>query len=502
MDPRMSLRRLAGPALSLAVAAGAAAAQAGPLHLLHNGTDVLYAGVGAGGATTASDGVGTWIDGERLRGNTLTALGDFGYRNPSFIAELCHTGAAQTLEFPTIVFVELDGLNANRPDIFLKPTCGPGGALPGITSGGFLPYGTTPGASASFFLLPLGSGSSIPSTAVLPLIPNHGLLPASGGSATLIAAASGNLAVASTGLCWNVEFTWLPTSLPSLDHIDGWWYWAQNGSSGSQYWALSNDELNAFQSHTVGTLAGQTQLAQFFSNVELGLTLTSSDAVTHTTLAPTGFHQDGAFVCLPVTGPNTGFDIGRHQAVSLSGLGGATNAVTGLATQDPAAVPGTVVPSLGFATWVPGGLGASGMRTVFVQVDWDGVFGLPPDAGTEVTVWGGPSPVRLPVDVPSSGPAVWPQPITNQFLVPLLHDAGTVHPLCTGPVLGLAGVTPPPVFGVTVQLPLASVTPVCQLGVPVFLSYGSVGVTDTLDDLLFDPAQAVVSGSGEILVID
>src|SRR5262245_41999845 len=81
-------------------------------HVLTNGGDALFAGIGAGGTQTAADGLGTYIAGEDLRGSHLTSLGDFGYRMPSFTENACPLNAPSagplSLKFPAIIFVELD----------------------------------------------------------------------------------------------------------------------------------------------------------------------------------------------------------------------------------------------------------------------------------------------------------------------------------------------------------------------------------------------------------
>src|SRR6185503_4401344 len=158
---------------------GAAFAQNGSnYHVLTNGTDAAFFGVGAGGTQTAADGIGTFIAGEDLRGSHLTALGDFGFRMPSFTEDACVLtapagGGALAVKFAALAFVELDGLNGNAPANFTNPACTvPSFPLGG--SGGFIPYGTGPGSTASFVLTGLPSGAL---ASVSIFLPNNGLVP-------------------------------------------------------------------------------------------------------------------------------------------------------------------------------------------------------------------------------------------------------------------------------------------------------------------------------------
>src|SRR5262245_20624737 len=157
---RRSLGR-AGPALLVLVALcpiAARAQNASNYHVLTNGGDVTFLGVGAGGTQSAVDGLGTFIAGEDLRGSHLTALGDFGFRSPGFTEDVCVVkqpagGGPLGLKFPILTFFELDGLNGNAPAVFTNPAC----TVPSfpLGSSGFIPYGTPPGSTASFVLTTL-----------------------------------------------------------------------------------------------------------------------------------------------------------------------------------------------------------------------------------------------------------------------------------------------------------------------------------------------------------
>ena len=165
---------------------GPAAAQNGRNFLvLSNGFDALYAGLGAGGnQVPGQDGFGAWMHGEEIRGNTLTPLGDFGYKEAGWRESLCvlgqNTGNLR-LDFPALVIVEHDGVNPFTPgSVFTRVACPTAGCFPLGASTGLAPYGTPPGASASFLLTGVPSAVALPSSANL-LIPNIGLVPSSHG---------------------------------------------------------------------------------------------------------------------------------------------------------------------------------------------------------------------------------------------------------------------------------------------------------------------------------
>jgi len=480
-------------------------------HVMSNGIDVTYGGLGAGGTQVAGvDGIGSWVDGNDLRGNHTTALGGFGYRQRAFFSSACVFGAppAQALDFPALVFVEFAGRNNNRQDIFIRPTC-VGGIPAGSTSGGVLPYGLAPGASTNFLVTGLPTGAGMPSSTSI-LVPNNGLLPASnGGTATVIGAAAASIPIASTGFCWNLKFTWLPSAMLSLDHVDGWWFWQGSSTVGNQYWAMSNDEGNSFTSNSVATDGGQTALLAFFASTDLEWHQTTRDPSLNHVTAPAGFHGSGVYFAttsygpIGVFNPNGGGDLGRHGGLSLGGKGGSINPFTGLGTQDPAgaAIPG-LTPAHGFQSW-DNELwlsGAAHTRTVFSQIDWGGVLGTNPSALASALV--GPPGNRLPISVVNPpGPGPWPQPVTLSLLALWIHNP------VARPDRDPLGYPPgswniPPIWDATAQLATTSLGAVCVIGLPVALDYGSVGLAPGLNDFDFDPASQRMSVSGSVTAID
>lgn len=504
------VRGLAVGALAVGLSTAAPAQNATNWHTLSNGLDALYLGIGGGsGQVGGVDGMGTWVDGNDLRGNYVTGLADFGYRNVSFFTSECVLGGppALALNFPAIVFIEYAGRNNNAQDIFTRPAC-VGGLPVGTTTGGALPYGLSPGASANFFLTGLPSGAGLPSTTVI-LIPNNGLAPgtAAGGTATIIAAAGANLGITSTGFCWNVEFTWLPSALLSLDNIDGWWHWQTNSVNNNQYWAMSNDELNSYSSNSVGLVGGGVGLAAFFGSTEYEWHLTSRDPTLNTALNPAGINGTGPYYAATTAAPfnpNGGWDVGRHGGVSISGLGGTLNPTTGLGTQNPTNTPAGGVPTYGYMSWdnepfVPG------PRTVWHQVDWSGVFGVDPSTGARPDALVGPgTSQRLPISVTSGvfPPPGWPQAVTTGQWSLMFHTATAGH-VETDPLGFPAGA-----FGVqgkwttTNHLPIGGLAPVCAIGLPVVIDGGSTGVQSNLSDFNFDPSQTRISVSTSVTVLD
>ncbi len=471
-------------------------------HVFSNGMDATYIGVGAGdNQEPASDGIGTWIDGNHLRGNYETALGEFGYRQTSFFMSACVKGPAPvSLDVPAILFVEFTGRNNNRQDVFTRPGCAANGVPFGVDPNGFLPYSTPPGSSVNFML----ASVSIPCNPVGVefLLPNNGLLPTSnGGSAEVIAAACATIPLPSADECWIIEFTWIPSALQSLDHVDGWWHWLTNSSFGNQYWALSTDELNTYSSNTVGTDSDLTLVTTFFSNVEYDFYATSRDPVLHEVLAPVGINGSGPYYSTSSYGPigpsnpNGGGNLGRHGGVSISGLGGSLGFLG-----TPNQSPGAFTPTFGFQEWDNEVLGGSAgsLRTVAVEVDWAGVLGIDPATLTSAIV--GPPIQRFPLCIQPV--ATWPQPITLGFLSTFIHDTSIAKPDLdpTGFPVGSYGIAGH--WAATTQFSLAGLSPVCSIGLPVALDYGSVGLNAGATDFEFDPALARISTTGSIIVLD
>ncbi len=473
------------------------------MHTLSNGMDVVYAGIGGGaGQVGEVDGIGSWVDGNDLRGNQLTLLGEFGYRQTSFWSSACVLGAppAIALEFPGMLFIEYTGRNNNLQDIFVRPGCTPGGAPAGITSGGALPFGFSPGASANFLLSGLPQDAPVPSGLEL-LIPNNGLLPdCIGGSATIVAAGNASLPIASTGFCWDVEFTWMPTAVVSEDHIDGWWHWQVNSIHDNQYWAMSNDELNSFTSNTIALTQGGTTLTTFFSSTEYVWQSMTRDPSLNVALNPAGFQGNGPYDVAASTSPinpNGGWDVGRNGGVSLSGLGGVLNPNTGLSTQNPAGSPFGGVPALGYMSWdnepaVPG------LRTVWHQIDWAGIFGIAPNVSAAVPdALAGPPGRRLPISItsvifPSPG---WPQAVTAGQWSLMLHTAVAGH----AEPNPLGEPAPSDQWASTNMLPISGLSPVCALGIPIVIDAGSTGVLSDHSDFDFTDRMSV---STSVTILD
>jgi hypothetical protein len=482
-------------------------------HVLVNTTETIFGGIGAGGAQTAADGLLTMIPGEDLKGShTVAFSGDFGYRNPQFREMLCVLnnpvgGGQLALQFPGIVFVELDGLNGNKPAIVTNPAC----AAPSFPLGGtagFIPYGLAPGASASFILSLLPSGSGLPSGTVV-LLPNNGLVPSAGGTATLIAAAADSLPINSTGFCWGVQFTWIPSALASLDDVDSWAHYVVNSPDGNQYWLMSDDELNIWQSWSVVVDAGATATLGLFANDDYGLLMSTVEPSTSAALAPSGQTAAGVYYAqtenvinefgAPALNPNGGFDVGRgSHAISLKGHAGVPNPTSGLGNQEPSLTG--VLPSLGFVTWDNGGDFNGSVRLPWLSIDTAGLLGLNPatDPGVVKPFFA----VRLPVV--SAG---FVQPITS-LCWPLFgtktKTAVSGWPDPEGfPLTAFGGI--PGIAAASAQFPTGTLT-VCNvpgiLGVPVNITYGTTGRKDGPGKLTFNPAIADLSDSRELFLFD
>lgn len=478
-------------------------------HILTNGTDVVYQGFGAGGAQTALDGLGTFVAGEDLKGSHLSPLtGDFAYllRGWRETVYLAHAGpGGPALRFPFIGFFEMDGLNGNAPAIFTNPYCSQP-SFPVGTSG-FVPYGVGPGSSVSFVSLVLPSSAGLP-TSMGMIAPNNGLLPsAAGGSIRLAAGVSDvQLPVASTGFMWGVQFEFVPSIVPLADDIDGLWHWASNSPDGSQYWGLSNDELNLWQSWTVGSDAGGTTLLALTANVDYSLLLLSAQPVTAAALAPTGANQQGPYlhqtenVVTETGGPalnlNGGFDVGRgSRVISLSGQAGVMNPFTGLGNQNPAG--SGKLPTLGFMTWDNGGDLNGSVRLVWISVDFLGLAGIDPASDPGVLV--GPAGPRLPV-----GNGGFLQSITSVGFSLFGHRTSVAPSGWPDSDFGVSiGSATTAIAGASNQFPTTGLS-VCSalLGLPVNLTYGSSGRLDGPGGITWDPNVADISGSRELFLLD
>lgn len=490
------LRGAALSALAIGLTTSTASAQANGSNydVYSNGLDVVYIGIG----NQPGGGLGSWVNGEDMKGTVMTALGDWGYRQIGWRESACVLGAdpgaggtvgGLAILWPNIAFVEMDGRNGHVGDVFTNPLC-VASVIPGITSGGFVPYGfpsTTGIGAASFNFLLAGYPSGAGFASLTLLLPNGGLVPSShGGTATLVANTGlAGLLINSTGFCWVVDFNWLPSALVSLDDVDGWWHYMHNSPDANQYWGMSSDEANTWQSNSVGFDGAGLQA--FFANLDYEYHSKSVDPTANVALAPTGFGGAGTYYSTTVdagggnpTVPGAGFDLGRHTAWSATGTGGSLNPNTGLGNQDPlgAGIP-ALSPTIALATWnnedYDGtGAPAGGFRLTWITIDWDATFGLDPAIAGEATVFGGA--VRVPSTIPASVPA-WPQPLTSVYWPFLIHntvnhDGSGLWPDPNGFPSGQFGV--PGVNGTSIHLP-SLLGPQC-IGAPLGLQFGSSGL--------------------------
>lgn len=475
-------------------------------HVLVNNGDAVFIGIGAGGAQTPADGIGTFVAGEDCRGSLQVDFGgtlgiQFSYRNTAFRENVCVfspgavSGVVQ-LEFDGVFFVELDGLNANNNVVFTRPVC----TTP-ITAS-FLSYGLGPSSTVSF-VAALSSALGPTQTIILP---DNGLV-AGSGTATLVGAGTGVLGPVASG-CYVVQFTWTGSALPFLDNIDGIWHYAVNSADENQYWIMSVDEMNLTRSNTIQTDGGVTALAAFFSVFDYDTHWATMEAGTLAILAPHGIEQSGAYYTQTENmqgggGPNFGFDAGRgSRAISFSGLGGvkvpAGLGGLGNGAQDPA-YGGGATKTLGFATWdnKPNtsldGVGSG--RITWLSIDLAQIFGQTPEADPDIKKGGGT--VRLPV-------------VGNGFIQPTTSLALSIFQHTTNPTTsgwpdpdgitsGAFGV--PAVAGGSIQFnvgPFVNKVP-CNGSLPVNITYGTTGRDHSPPPALtWDPSVADISGSKEI----
>jgi hypothetical protein len=481
-------------------------------HVLNNNGDAAFVGIGAGGAQTAADGIGTWIPGEDVRGSQQVDFGapdgiQFSYRNVTFRENACVFGAGTSgfvqLRFPAIAFVELNGLNANIPVVFTRPVCAT------ITTS-FMAYGVGPSSTTSFLAAALPSGVG----GATILLPNNGLVITGGGTgpgtATLVGFGSGQLPASGSlaSGCYVVQFQWVASAVPYLDNIDAVWHYSINSDDGNQYWVMSDDEMNLWQAMTVQTDAGFTVVPGFFGVIEYDMNISSLEANTHAALAPNGINQQGPYYnqtenMVGGGGPHLGFDVGRgSRAASFGGLGGVKvpPGLGGLGSgaQDPAYDPDTNNSmTLSFVTWDnkpnTSGDGIGSGRVTWISIDLAQIGGVSPETDPNITKAGGT--IRVPVIG-----AGFIQPTTQLGLSVFLHTtnlAPSGWPDPNGIPSGAFGV-PASAGGSTTLIlnPFVSSIP-CNIGIPVNLTYGTSG-NQGAPFLQWNPAVGDVSGTKEL----
>jgi len=480
-------------------------------HVLSNGLDVIYGGLGAGGTQTKADGVGTWIAGEDLRGSHIVAFsGDFGYRNSKFREQACPIKnpiiGSLAIQFRGISFTELDGLNGNKQQIFTDPKCtNPSFPLGG--SAGFIPFGTFGSGGFSFgvFGLPAGVGPA-PSSAII--LPNNGLIPSGAATATIVGAASNvSIPINSTGFCWGVQFAWQPSSLALTDDIDGLWHYTINGDGNNEYWGFSNNEMNLWASNSINTDGGLTALQPFAANADYDLFLTSVEPNTLVSLAPRGLGGGGAYYAQTenvrnqngaVLNPNHGFDVGRGSAaISFSGTAGVPNPTSGVGNQNASNAPGTVT-TLGFATWDNGGDHNGSVRLTWVSIDFLGFAGANPALDPGVTKFGG----QIRVPVVSAGLL---QPITGICFNLFGHATSTTASGWPDPDGFASGAfNTPAIGGASWQFPTGPQPAAC-VGAAVNLTYGTsgrLGAVGSAGGLTWNPTIADTSGTKQLFLFN
>ncbi|MFT7463605.1 MAG: hypothetical protein ACI9EF_001950 [Pseudohongiellaceae bacterium] len=488
------------------------------LLIFSNGMDAMYAGIGAGGSTVPGvDGLGLHISGEDIRGNTMTTLGDFGYREVGWRESVCVMGPASTglaIDFPLIMTVEFDGVGAFSPNtVFSFPQCGTAGSFPLGNSAGFVPYGGP--TAGSFITLGIPSGANFPGGPTIALFPNEGLVggPTSA-TVTLIGAVTTSLPISSTGFCWTVQFGWSPSAMASLDDVDSWYSWRANGRGGShglQYWAMSNDELGIWQSQTIASTQGATGLNLFMANLNYDYYSVAVNPTVRDALAPAGAGGDNSFYGIGPGVPNSGdstnggFDVGQHQGISLGGSGGVPNPNTSLGNQDPLGSPmAGLVPTLGFFSWNNSpGSSAGTLRLTWISMYNELSLGLDPALNTDEVMFFGTT--RTPVSR-SQIPGPFPTPTSEEFFQVYVHstaDQSGFSPWTSSgglPSSGGFGVSPN--VGASIHLRTTGLSSIC-VGLPIGLQYGTSALGGTTGPLLWGQNTSdAPSNSGVLSLID
>jgi len=504
-------RGIALTALALGSLGVASAQNGSNYHVLSNGVEGFFIGIGGGGTQTDLDGIGNFIPGEDVRGSLRVdpdgagaLLPQFCYRQAGWRETWCIltpgviSGLTQ-YQFPGLYFIELDGLNANNNVVFLRPVC----TTP-ITAS-FLAYGTGPSSTASFVL------AAVSALSQTVLLPNNNLVSTGTpvGTATIVALAT----VAPTNIasgCYVQTFFWAGSAIPYLDNIDALWHYTVNSPDLNQYWAFSVDEMNLTRSNTLVTDAGITALFAFDSVVDYSTHQITREAQTTAILGPHGIAQDGAYYAWTENmtgggGPNFGFDVGRgSRAISFSGLGGVKVAPflggLGNGAQDPAYdlnPPSTK--TMGFATWDNKlGAGVPGSsRLTWLSIDLAQIGGLSPELDPDIKKAGGT--VKIPV-------------IGTGFIQPTTSLAFSIFGHTTKAASIASGGWPDPEGGAGIPSGAAGVLAIaggsiqfnvgpfvakipCNGSLPVNLTYGTSGLNP---GLTWDPSIADISGTKEL----
>jgi hypothetical protein len=396
------------------------------------------------------------------------------------------------------------------------------------------PTGAPPGASFQWIIFGLPTGLGIATSALL-LSPNNGLLPSTTNSGTvaIVSAYSVTAAISATG-CYNFDMNWTAaaaTSAAAFDNVEGWWTQLTASRDNNQYWTMATDNLNIVNSMGAGSSGGVTGVFTFLAGTDLEFHFFSLDPTTNLALTPASYTADNAYYGFDAPGPNVGFDLGAHKALSTSALNGAKTIFSGTdptgATfifpagvanaQDttnaglnigPTPTGGAVTNTLGFATWNNNTYptaGGNSWRLTWLQTDLNMLAGgaIDPSASSNVTVNFGLSRVPLRIS-PLAG--AWPSALTLQFFPFFIHETvdqtgNSLFPDPSGNAAGALGVAP--IAGVTFQLPVFGAAGTCGFGgLPVALNYGSTGIGSSTGPFVWDATQNRVSSGRSVLLWD
>jgi hypothetical protein len=226
----------------------------------------------------------------------------------------------------------------------------------------------------------------------------------------------------------------------------------------------------------------------------------SVDPTTTATLAPRAPGGTGTFYSQTAgvgdefgsrINPNGGFDAGRgSSAISMRGLAGVPNPVTGHSNQFPGNAPGTLA-TLGFLTYDTTSALQSSVRLTWLAVDVLGMTGGDPATDPGVVLFGGA--VRVPT---VSAGLVQPVTLLGFDLFGHVTQPGFPDPH--------GGVFVASVGGASNQIPIAPMPAPC-LGLALNITYGSSGRLGSLGapgPLSWDPSVARTSGTRQLFLFD